>query len=114
MANGREVAAARGGSPLAEKRADRMPAALVSALLTCNARTQSGSDPVRKGWGARWGDRRISLEWAVCSGALALAADAATYALIGISIAFSSTTTHSDLAVASQEMKPLRDAAIWW
>jgi hypothetical protein len=46
------------------------------------------------------------------SEALAFAADAATYVLIGFSIAFFLIVTHSDLAVASQEMKPLGHAAI--
>ena len=56
--------------------------------------------------------RRISSDWAVCSEALAFAADAAIYVLIGISRVFFLIMTHSDLAVASQEIKPAGHAAI--
>ena len=59
---------------------------------------------------AQWrceADRRISSDRAVCSEALAFAEDAATYVLIGISIVFFLTMTHSDLAVSFQEVNQL-------
>jgi hypothetical protein len=57
-------------------------------------------------------ERRVTLDRAVCSEPLAFAADAATYVLIGISIAFLLIMTHSDLAVAAQEMRRSGQPAI--
>ena len=50
--------------------------------------------------------REITSDRAVSREALAFA-DVATYVLIGFSIAFFLIMTHSDLAVASREVKPL-------